>query len=342
MYNLMATDLGKEPSELSRSATKIAEYIVLIILWLALSIIAGYRLLGIGRDYLEYLSFYHSMTSFFSYGYSRFEIGFEITAWVFGSILRLPYEVFATFLVSLSLAIKFYLFKKYLGSPWLAILAYIMIFYPTHEYTQIRAAVAISLGYLAVHFLMTKKRFVFIILSALAVTFHSGVLILPILALSISIISKNAYKYIIVIIPIFMFAFYSIILRQILPLFVDINPLISNYIENKYGALEANLFSGSNILFAISLIIVIALGNWKDELYYRIFIFFVVVAFSWLALFQDSPVIALRTAYILFVGVIFYSYRERLSYRSVYLQLVVILAGCWSFYRAIEEGIILE
>lgn len=341
--HVVNTRLMLQPSStLVRSAANIALTVVLACMSVGLSIAAGYRHFGIGRDYIEYINFYNSVTPFFISGYSRFEIGFEISAWFFGSVLNLPYELFASIIIFMSLSIKFYLIKLHLRSSIIAVISYLLLFYPTHEYTQVRAAIAIAFGYLAIHHLIYRRHFLFFFFCILAFSFHSSTLILSISAFAIHITPTRLYRYIIFTAPIALYFSYDFIIKYIFPLFIDINPLVFSYIDNTDIGTQANVLSGTNILLAISLCYAIFFKRSDKDGYSSVFMFLSLIAFGWLFMFQNSPVIALRTYYVLIVGTIFFSYRERISIHSSILQTLVMLAGCWSFYRSVEEGLIFQ
>lgn len=106
--------------------------------WAAASYAAGFCLLGEGRDFLNYIYFFSSVTTDLSFRDFRIEPGFVLLAWVFKNILNASYDQYATFIIAIALGLKIQLFYRHCASPLLAFVAYMVIFYPLLEYTQIR------------------------------------------------------------------------------------------------------------------------------------------------------------------------------------------------------------
>lgn len=306
----------------------------------SLSLAAGARSFGIGRDFFEYLQFYETITPYNITNYSRFEIGFEAVSWFFGYYLNLEYKYLLTFLVFISLAIKFYLFTKYLKSPFMAVFSYILLFYPIHEYTQIRAAVAIAFAYLGLHFALNKK-FIYALLFFLAgISFHSSIMFLALICGGIFFIPKKYHVHFGLFTSIILLLFSTNISDIMKTYFANMNPLISSYLENTDFSAEVNLFSGTNIFFALALFYCLLSGMYKKDQYNLAFFIISLISFIWIFVFREAPVVALRTAYILFLSFLFLAYKEKITYHTAPLQLLVLLAASWGFYRSVAEGII--
>ena len=165
-------------SHQNRVVWKNPKAIFLLLIWLFFSFAAGYHWFGEGRDYSEYLSFYSGLESKSFWVNIRFEPGFTFFAWVFKFYLGASYSTFYLVLVSLALGLKLHLIWRYTNSPVLAALAYLMLFYPLHEYTQIRVAVAMGFAYLAIHEGLQRKIYNALILLLLALFFHYSVVVL--------------------------------------------------------------------------------------------------------------------------------------------------------------------
>lgn len=323
------------------SAKSIFAFCAIGLVCILLSVAAGIRSFGIGRDFLEYLQFYGTINPYEISNYSRFEIGFEVISWVFRIILNLQYEYLVIFLTLLTLSVKFYLFKSNLHSYWLAIISYIMLFYPIHEYTQIRASVAIAFSYIGLHLALDRKIFLPCVFFILGISFHSSIILMAVLSITILVIPKNYYIYIGISISIIIILFGNFISDILKIYFASLNPLISLYLDNSDFSIEANLFSGTNILLMLSLIYCLFSGIYNKSRYHLTFFVISFISFIWLAVFQEAPVVALRTAYILFVSFIFLAFKEKLSYQTAPLQILVLLAAGWGFYRSVQEGIII-
>lgn len=332
--------IKSDTSAYARSAQDVFSIGVIGILCIGLSIAAGTRSFGTGRDFLEYLQFYETITPYAISNYSRFEFGFEVTAWFFATILRQPFENFIIFIAFISLSIKFYLFRWYLSSPWLAMTTYVLLFYPLHEYTQIRTAAAVSFAYLSIHLLMEAKYIKSFILVLVAFLFHSSILLLVIAAILIYIVPRKLYLIFIFSSAIVLFLFYGFIGTILKDYFIELNPLIALYVDNTDFSVEVNVFSVTNVMLMLSLLSCYVSGYIKNNRYCEIFFFLGCIAFFWLIIFQNSPVVALRTAYVLFVAIIFLVFRAKFSYQTAIPQLLVLLAAGWGFYRAVNEGLI--
>jgi len=307
-------------------------------LWLFLTLAASYRWIGPGRDYLEYLKFYLTVTPHFLSGFSRFEIGFEFSAWLFSSVLGVPFEIFYLGLAAVSLALKFYLFRRYLKSPLLAAVAYALLFFPIHEYTQIRAAVAIGLAYYAVHALLEKHPWKAAAALLAAFTFHASIILVGVIGAGALLIPRRMYLPALVTGVAALLLFYEAITDFITAYFSDYNPLVSSYVENVRGFGNVNILSGTNILFMVTLLWM-ALSGWvKDDKYNITFFIMSVSSFVCLIVFRDSPVLALRTGEMLIVASLFLAFRPRTEWRTAVPQMLMLVNGGWFVYRAIVEG----
>ena len=96
----------------------------MVMAWLVLTLAAGFRLLGEGFDYVTYATYYLYIPELLSFEDTRFEPGFHLVAWFFRHKIGLSFDQFSMLIVAISLGIKFYLFRKYLAHPMLAVLAY--------------------------------------------------------------------------------------------------------------------------------------------------------------------------------------------------------------------------
>ncbi|MFQ3666814.1 MAG: EpsG family protein, partial [Sphingomonadaceae bacterium] len=113
-----------------------------------LAMASGYRWFGEGRDYGDYLIFWSDIGSISLLPQSRFEPGFTWMAWAFKN-LGADYGLFASFLVLVSLGIKFAVFYRQTRWPLAAVACYLGMFFFVHEYTQLRMAVALAFALLA-------------------------------------------------------------------------------------------------------------------------------------------------------------------------------------------------
>jgi len=139
-------------------------------LFLTLTATAGFRLFGPDIDYLHYLGLFNHEPHlqgetkepsflFLRYIFSTFfnEAGFQ---W-----LLLTYAI-------LGIGIKLYAIGR-LSENWIySIWVYLLIYFPLHDYTQIRVGVAVGIILLSLPDIVNGNRLQFFIKTGLAVTFH--------------------------------------------------------------------------------------------------------------------------------------------------------------------------
>ena len=121
-------------NEIKNVSAVINYFYFLLILFL--SIIVSYKVFGFDLDYSNYLNS-------FNFSFDNKEPIFNfieiIVKW-----LNLDFSAYLFLVSFISLSLKFYFFKKYGGYPILTILCYLSTFFWLHEYTQIRASLAIG------------------------------------------------------------------------------------------------------------------------------------------------------------------------------------------------------
>lgn len=300
---------------------------------------AGLRWFGEGRDFLEYLIFYSQVTPYFLTGFSRYEFGFELSAWTFSNLLKVPYEAYATVLAGTALAVKFNLLRRNLASAWLAIIAYLLLYYPIHEYTQIRAAVAIAFAYLGVHRCLDRRYITGALAFLVGFSFHSSVLMVAAATVAFLLIPYRFFFPFLVAGMGTLALLYGTLNELIRASFAQLNPLVSSYLDNSVNADNVNIFALQNILMALTLVSCVLFDCVRTR-YQRIFFFFVCIGLVWLLLFSGSPVVAQRTAEMMFVGVIFLAFNLPFSARTIIPQALVLLAGVWAVHNQIDAGVI--
>ncbi len=314
--------------------------VVAIVATVILTLASAGQWLGIGPDYLEYEKFVDSVTPYLRVGYSRFEPGFEFVTWFFVQIM--DRGVFSLFLVlcGLALSIKFYLIRCYTHSPMLAAIAYVFLFYPLHEYIQIRVAVAVAFSYLGV-MLMLERRYVWAAVAALiGALFQSSSIIIIIVAAvgvfgSLPVIAGSSLLLLVTASSLNVFGF-------ITQLFVSLNPLAEGYLTNAVRAGEVNVFSITNILWLLSLMSITALGNVqpRTDRFDRCFLTLFIGGFVFLIAFQGSPVVAQRLKELLFVGPLFLVFRRPLSWNTAPGMALMLLNGAVFTYAQFSNGVI--
>lgn len=314
--------------------------VFLVLIWLFFSFAASYQWFGEGRDYSEYLRFYSWLKSNSFWTHTRFEPGYTFLAWVFKFYLGTSYSLFYLVLVSLALGLKLHLIWRYTTSPVLATLVYLMLFYPLHEYTQIRVAVAIGFAYLALHKGLQGKIYNALILFFLALIFHYSVAVLVVGACLFFFLRQNIYLFASgVVLSLMLLAF--IRLQFFSTFLYRLNPLTSAYIKNSSTTIEPNLLSLSFILFGTTLVsISFDQRPWRDD-YTYLWFFLSIIGMVSFVLLNDSPVFAHRIKEIFMVSSIFLTFKSRwLSLIAPIPAMLMIMNGMWFLYRAIEQGII--
>lgn len=311
----------------------------LSILWVFFSAAAAFRWLGSGRDYLEYLSYYDTIPYTFSFLDTRFEPGFHVLAWVFRVALNTEYGLFSLALIGFALGAKFYLMLRYLKYPVLAAVTYLVMIYPLHEYTQLRAAFAISLGLIAVHIWLEGRRVLATIGMAIAFLFHSSIVILFAGFLVAEFFRFNKQGILLIVVTVVAAVIATIADLSIVSLFSRYNPLISSYIENVQFEQEASFLSIGNLLY-MTMIAAAMYAGWTNERYRRPFLIMSALSVFALAIFSESPTVAQRTKEVLFGTIIFAAYRAPITGRDMpAIGLLWVNAGALG-WLSIQNGLI--
>ena len=226
--------------------TSLNKELFLFPLALFFSLLAALRLLGIDRDFDQYRIFFDDLS--FPYD-GRFELGFVYFSFVikrsFGSFFALLF-----FVALLSLVVKFYLILK-LPNSWYWLIVYLLVLFPLHEMTQMRVAIAIAFGYLALYLFTNRVGSVWpFLLLFIASMFQYSILIL----MPFFIFSKYV-KYFDWRILLFLIFSPAILVFNSIEYASFLNPIIF-WELNSIGEYSTNPFSILNI----SLISVVAIG----------------------------------------------------------------------------------
>jgi hypothetical protein len=277
---------------------------------------ASTRWFGRGRDFYEYQSYFNAIPTRFSTRDTRFEPAFHLLAWSFKNIMGLPYTALAFFVVLASLLIKFHLLRRHLKMWWLAIIVYLCIFYPNHEYAQIRAAISLALVYLSLHFALDRRYWPAIIVGALGVVFHYSALI-PLIAFVLArVISGKVALWSAAILTIVFSLFWKDMDRFVLDVVSTANPLVGAYALNVRN-LEARPFSVNNLILFSTLVSAVMLGWLTRDVYNYVFTVMSIAAAAMLFIFINAPELAQRTKEVLFPSIIFCVCRPKLAVRTI-------------------------
>lgn len=317
-----------------------AQLSILVALWAVLSFAAAFRWLGEGRDYLEYLKYYETIPYTFSFADTRFEPGFHLVAWIFRVLFNVDYGVFSLVIIGTALGVKFYLIWRYLKAPILAAVTYTAMVYPLHEYTQIRAAFAISIGIFCIHLWMNKRHVICIFGMAVAFLFHSSIVILFAAFMFSEFFKFNKQGIALLIAAVVVVVVAQSLNLSIVSLFSSYNPLISKYIENATFEDEASFFSLGNLLYMSMLALAIYAGWYKDR-YRRSFLIMSTLSVFALAVFYSSPTVAQRTKEVLFGAIIFAAYRDSASERDVPALALLWINALALGWLSVKNGLLL-
>lgn len=313
---------------------------VMVLTWALLSFAAAFRWLGPGRDYFEYLHYYNTIPYQFAFSDTRFEPGFHVVAWVFRNVFNVEYSILALVLVGVSLGLKFYLIRRYLSHPLLAMFTYIALFYPTHEYAQIRTALALAIGYGAVHLLFEKKYLTGGIAFILGVTFHYSVIMLALVYVGAQYVRGRAAVFVLVA----SFVVVTVLSAQLVGLATDVfssyNPLLKYYISNSYFNDEVRITSLNNLLPLAALVLAVLLGWFGYGRYHATFLTMSLASLVAIVLLSGSPVVAQRLKELLFVSVIFLIYRSPIVVRNLPPIILIWATSALLLYLAFREGLV--
>lgn len=322
-----------------QSVARKAGAAALFLAWAILSYAAAFRSFGDGRDYLEYLAFYERIPVYLSASVQRFEPGFTLSAWFFQYVLHTSYGLFALSIVSISLGIKFFLFWKYLRHPVLASIYYCITFYPIHEYTQIRTAIALSFGYLSLHLAHERKFVPCAAFYILSVSFHTSAIFL----LPVYFAAPYARRWFVVIVAVAITVFalgLSDSIRGIaLNLFSGANPLLEAYAQNR-EMMEISIFSVNNICLLVAIFLGISAGWLKESQYHEIFTIISLAAVLSIIAFISAPMISQRMKEVFYVATVFVAHRSRLRLKTMPAIGLLWATGGLLFYLNLQSDVL--
>ncbi|MBD3680016.1 MAG: EpsG family protein [Rhodobacteraceae bacterium] len=310
--------------------------LLLVPLAIFLGIAAGYREFGEGRDYFAYIMVYEDIRLTDTLDVVRFEPGYMLSVWGSKFILGLQFEVFFSLLSMGALLVKFVLFSRH-QRPIFTSVFYLCSWYPLHEYTQIRTAVALAFGLLAADFFFRRKYIVFSLLIALAFSFHSSAIILAAAVPGAYMLSRFPLPLVIAVIAGMTIGVGGMAVA-ILSLAGQFNVLISAYVDNLEGY-KVNIWSGANLL-TLGLLAAINLSGSLKTRQENTFFILAVSALAAAIAFQTVPVLSHRIREMLLVFLIPLAFNGALTKRAtLQYALATTLAG-WNLYSALSQGII--
>jgi len=145
---------------------------------LLFSIFAAFRGIDVGADLMVYQDWYtdRNEESGFLERPGYFEALYFLLNDIF-SALGVHFRVFVGFLAFLAVFIKVSVLMSFSRNAWAVgagVLIYALTFFLLHEFTQIRAGLAVAFIFLALMALVREKRMLFVLGVAMAAGFHSS------------------------------------------------------------------------------------------------------------------------------------------------------------------------
>jgi EpsG family len=313
---------------------------ILVILWALLSLSAAFRWLGENRDYAEYYFYYDRIPPKFSIEDTRFEPAFHYCAWFFRHKLNFDYDIFVLTIVGISLAIKFYLIRRHLHHPLIAVLVYMCIFYPNHEYTQVRAAISLAVGYLAIHLLMENRFKIGSILLVLSYFFHSSMIIVAVVYLATRYIRSFQMALLVSTAMVAIAVVPGPIRDFAINAFSGANPLLRSYVQNQAAFDDASIYSINNLIFLAAIGSAVALGWFKLGRYHITFLIMSIASLVMIVAFDGSPIIAQRGKEVLFLSAIFVMHRAPITSRTILPMALFWADAALLIYLYVRGGLI--
>jgi hypothetical protein len=173
-----------------------------LILALALIIFAGLRSADV--DYMGYIEMINKVDAashqpLLHQALKAKDIlfGFMI---IIKSSLSLNVSTFLLVLATLSIGIKFAVFRYAFGSAILGLGLYFFTYFFMHDFTQIRAAIALSCCFLALVLLLKEQRFWYVFFCVVALGFHAQTVFFVVATLPL--LTQIKYKFVLILISI--------------------------------------------------------------------------------------------------------------------------------------------
>jgi len=150
---------------------------------------------GYSPDYSQYDYFFSQLRLDHVYQIkeSRFEAGFLYLSYFLTTFLQNNIQVYG-FFVLLAIALKVHFGGKFSAKNyvWIFLVFYFFKFFPLHELTQLRAAMAASFLVAVFYYLSAKRYLMALVFSGIAILFHNSAgLVLPFLLIPTSFLTRG-------------------------------------------------------------------------------------------------------------------------------------------------------
>jgi len=233
------------------------EFLKILLISLIISFFFGFRPIDIGSDTINYYSRFVSFSS-------SFEVGFRLFSNLIFTIFGPNYRVYFFLISFITIFNLLIAFKSLIKDPFYILSAWIVVSLPYSILMQIniiRQGFALSFFLLGISFFFNKNIFLGILLSFIATTFHSTVIIYITSFFITFLVDFKKYT------KIYLLFFFFIISLFGLPFllinFFDI-PYINTRLLNGYSG-DNNLFFFSKILFYFLLYVIIEILMFEKE-----------------------------------------------------------------------------
>ncbi|MEG5433678.1 EpsG family protein [Enterobacter asburiae] len=253
---------------------------------------------------MPYSNDYGAYTDLFKYTFNdpsfyRMEIGFR-TSVTFFKLLNDSLSCYWFCFVVISLALKFYVLKSFNSDYKILFVLYILYsisLLALHEGTQIRAAMAIALGFCGFR---SRSIWISLLCFIIAIAFHySSAIFVPLYFVGNII---RTYKIFWLAIVTGIATVFPFLLEKFSALLASVNPLFNLYLENS-DMTEVNKYSVTLIIafifFLVNFFVGIKLSRYNTEINntfkkYNLFSFLFISSVILLSALSFSPVLSIR------------------------------------------------
>lgn len=279
--------------------------VIFISVFLILVFVSTFKLLGQDRDYNNYYNWFSYAKNI--QGETK-ELSFLFLRYVIHNFLDGSITILFFFYAVLGVFFKLLAIKKYSPIPYFSLFLYVSMYFPLHEYTQIRVGVAAGLILLSIPEIVRDRCFIFLFKIGLATLFHWS----AVYAIFPYILIRFFSLRFIFVLPLWG-VFFSLFKEQLLIVInkiISFIPLLGYYYSTHSGHDES--FNVFNILFLMNLcvwFVIFALSPkrvlFTKNIFSVSFVFFSFSVFSYLIFaFLGKPVISFRLYELLNVSLL--------------------------------------
>jgi hypothetical protein len=145
--------------------------LIFTIIVILLIFVTGFRGENVDNDYWAYKSMYERDVVLI-------EPSFIMIKYVFNTLLNAKFQWFLLFYAFLAISIKVFVIKKLSNYLFLSLMVFIGDLFLLHEFTQIRAAVAVSFMLLSLKYVYSREKAKFALCYVFAIFFHISALMM--------------------------------------------------------------------------------------------------------------------------------------------------------------------